>query len=311
MRLQGKRSGFHLKQRQKDAIFVFLMVLIPLAHFCVFWISTNLNAILMAFKTPNSDEFTLINFERFWNLLTEDRSSLLNSLTNTIVLFIVGTFVNLPLVMFLSYVLFKKIAGYKIFRVIFYLPVILGGSVTAALYRYMVSNGGPVEVVLDWLGVEYNKQLGLLGNPDTVFMMIIIYTIWTAVGTNMIMLSGAMHRIPEDIFESARIDGVGFFREFFQIIVPLIWPTVTTMLIFGVAGMFSTSTASMLLAPGTPEASTIGWYITRYTMAAGNGLGKEVYNYPAAVGLVFTLIGTPLVLFTKWICEKIARNVEY
>lgn len=291
--------------------FVAMMLLLPALQFVVFWIVPNFNSIMMAFRNPGSDGFTLINFERFWMLLTEENSSVAPSIKNTVILFISTNFVNLPIVMFLSFVLFKKIPGYKVFRVIFYLPSILGSSVTAALYRYVVSNKGPVEHILNWLGVEYSKQLGLLGNPETAFLMIIIYCLWTGVGVNMIMLNGAMARIPEDIFESARIDGVGFWREFFQIVCPLIWPTVTTLLVFGMSGIFTSYGATMLLAPNTPEASTIGWYITRFTMSAGSGLTGEILNYPAAVGLIFTAISFPLIMFTKWLCDKITNTVEY
>ena len=268
-------------KQQRDKRFVAMMLLLPILQFVVFWIVPNINSILMAFRSPGNDGFTLINFQRFWLLLTEENSSVAPSIKNTIILFICTNFVNLPIVMFLSFVLFKKIPGYKVFRVIFYLPSILGASVTAALYRYVVSNKGPVELVLNWLGVEYSKQLGLLGNPETTFLMVIIYCLWTGVGVNMIMLNGAMSRIPEDIFESARIDGVGFWREFFSIVCPLIWPTVTTLLVFGMSGIFTSYGATMLLAPNTPEASTIGWYIVRFTTAAGTGVTNEVLNYPA------------------------------
>ena len=161
-------------KRQRDTAFVILMLSLPVLQFILFWIVPNFNSILMAFQNPGSDGFTLINFKRFWTLLTEDNSSVAPSIKNTVTLFVCTNFVNLTVVMFLSFVLFKKVPGYKLFRVIFYLPSILGASVTAALYRYVVSNDGPVEMLLDLLGVEYSKQLGLLGNPETTFLMIII-----------------------------------------------------------------------------------------------------------------------------------------
>lgn len=300
-----------MSKRQRDMVFIIMMLAPPIIQFIIFWIVPNFNSILMAFQHPDSSTFTMVNFQRFWREAQDPLGSVIPSLRNTIILFIFTNFINLPIVIFMSYLLFKKIYGYKFFRVIFYTPAILGASVTAALYRYLVSAKGPVETVLDWLGVEYSKQLGLLGNPETAFLMIIIYSLWTGVGVNMIMLLGAMNRIPEDIFESARIDGVGFWREFFQIVCPLIWPTVTTLLVFGMSGIFTNHAATMLLAPNVTEASTIGWYIIRFTISAGSGVSNEVFNYPAAVGLVFTAVGLPMVLFTKWLCEKIAKNVEY
>lgn len=300
-----------MTKHQKDVRFVWLMLALPILQFIVFWIVPNFNSIIMAFQYPGSDGFTMINFQRFFNELMKEGSVLAPAIKNTIILFLVTNFINLPVVMFLSYVLFKKIPGHGAFRVIFYLPAIIGGSVTAALFRYVVSTNGPVEWVLDLLGVEYSKQLSLLGNGDTAFMMVLIYSLWTGVGLNMIMLTGAMNRIPQDVFESAQLDGVGFWREFIQIVCPLIWPTVTTLLIFGMAGVFTNYSAVMLLTPNIPESSTVGWYIVQYTMSAGTGITNEVYNYPAAVGLIFTFIGLPLVLIVKWLCEHIFTDIEY
>ena len=65
----------------------------------------------------------------------------------------------------------------------------------------------------------------------------------------------------------------------------------------------------MLMTEGEYGTSTIGWYITRYTMAAANG--TDNLNYPAAVGLIFTLIGTPLVLIVKRLLDKVSDAVEY
>lgn len=298
------------EHRKKEIRFIVLMLIIPVLHFLLFWVWPNSKSILMAFQVPGKSGFSLVNFQRFWDELTIKGSTLLPSIKNTLLLFFFGNFINLPIVIFLSYTLHKKIAGYKVFRVIFYLPSILGSSVMGALYRYCVSTGGPLDALLQNIGVEYNRQLGLLGNPDTVFMMIIIYTLWCGVGVNMIMLNGAMSRIPTEVLESARMDGVGFWREFFQIICPLIWPTITTLLVFGMAGIFVNYGATMLLAPDVPEASTVGWYIVRFTMSAGAS-SNEIFNYPAAVGLVFTAIGLPLVLLTKRLCERITAQVEY
>ena len=305
-------GGHHMKQRQKDIIFVCLMLAIPVANFIVYWIVPNYHSIIMGFQKPNGD-FTWDNFTRFWRALTDPAfdDNVKGDLVNTFILFFWGTFVNMPMVLFMSYIMFKKIAGYKIFRVIFYLPSILGATVTAGVFRYFVHSGGPIETLLINMDVPIDAQLGLLGSGETAFTMVIIYSLWTGVGSNLIMYTGAMNRVPTDIFESARIDGVGFWREFFQIVLPLIWPTVTTMLVSGMCGIFTNYAATQLLTPNSPNSSTIGWYIVRHTTAAGNSTTNEVYNYPAAVGLIFTAVGMPMVLGTKWLCEKIARNVEY
>ena len=310
--LKGQQSQY-VKQRRKDLVFVLCMLAIPFANFLVFWLWPNFQSILMAFQLPGKSGFTLYNFERFFGYLASpiDGPTLWRQIGNSFLMFFVGTFVNLPIVLFLSYILFKKVAGYKVFRVLFYLPSIIGGTVMSQIYKAICCVGGPVHVLVEALGIPFDSWAGLLESSETGMTMLIIYTLWTGVGSNMIMFTGAMNRVPQDIFESARLDGIGFFREFFNIIIPLIWPTVTTMVVFSMVGIFSNAGIVLLLCQDNSSCHNIGYYILRYTLHAEQSMDPAGYCYPAAVGLIFTLVNLPLVLGTKALCEKVAKNVEY
>jgi ABC-type sugar transport system permease subunit len=307
--LPRKKHG--LSMHASGLVFVWTMLAIPIVQFIIFWLVPNFDSLLMAFQNPNVDGLTFMNFQRFWHELTLPNSSLVIAIENTLIYFAVHIFIGMPIVVFIAFVLFKNVPGGKFFRVLFYLPSIVGGPVTAGIYRYLVSTGGPVEAVLTWMHIPFDSQLGLLGNPETAFLMCIIYSLWTGVGINMIMFYGALNRIPKEIFESAKMDGAGFWRQFVQIAVPLIWPTITTMLVFLMSSIFTTYSCVMLLCPETRQADMIGWYIVRYTVYTSNAAGDEILNYPAAVGFVFTLIGFPVTLLVKKVCEKISATVEY
>ena len=187
---------------------------------------------------------------------------------------------------------------------------IIGATVTTTLFRALLLEGAPAYNLLKAIGfiTKDMETMGLFANDSTAFLMVIIYSIWTCVGINMILFYGAMRRIPHEIFESADIDGAGFFRQFASLVVPLIWPTITTLIIFSLSGMFITYTTVMILCPTTKSASMIGWYIVHYTTAKNS---HASLNYPAAVGLAFTAVGLPFVLFVRWLLNKISANVEY
>lgn len=314
---QAIKGSHQMIQRRKDLIFVLCMLAVPLANFLVFWLWPNFRSILIAFEVPTIEGFTLFNFERYFKELFDPVTgpTMWKEIDNSFIMFFVGTFVNLPLVLFMSYIMFKKVAGYKVFRVLFYLPSIIGGTVMSQIYKSMLMVDGPIDQVLAWLHVplsETTQFTGLIGSPETGMLMMIIYTLWTGVGTNMIMFTGAMNRVPQDIFESARIDGVGFFREFFNIILPLIWPTVTTMVVFSMVGIFSNAGIVMLLCPDNSSCWNVGYRILRYTLGANETVTKiDGFNYPAAVGLIFTLVNLPLVFGIKALCDKIGKDVEY
>ena len=301
-------------QRRKDLVFVLCMLAIPLMNFLVFWLWPNFRSLTIAFEVPTIEGFTFFNFERFFDELSNEYTGpvLWKQIDNSFIMFFVGTFVNLPLVLFMSYIMFKKVAGYKVFRVLFYLPSIIGGTVMSQIFKSILSVKGPIHGLLVDAGVQFDQYAGLIGGKETGMLMMIIYTLWTGVGTNMIMFSGAMNRVPQDIFESARIDGIGFFREFFNIILPLIWPTVTTMVVFSMVGIFSNAGLVMLLCPDNSACHNIGYYILRFTLGANNTVSVyDGFSYPAAVGLIFTMVNLPLVFGTKWLCDSVGKNVEY
>lgn len=305
------------RQRRKRLVFVLCMLAVPFLHFLIFWLWPNFRSILIAFQLPGKEELTLFNFERFFEELSSDITGprIWKMIDNSFIMFFVNTFVSLPMVLFLSYILFKRVRGYKVFRVLFYLPSILGGTVMTQIYRSLLMTDGPIEKLLDALNITLSDTTGyagLLGSPETGMFMMIIYTLWTGVGVNMIMFTGAMNRVPQDIFESARIDGIGFFREFFNIILPLIWPTVTTMVVFSMVGIFSNAGLVMLLAPDNDATWNIGYYILKYTLGANTTVTRiDGFSYPAAIGLIFTLVNVPLVFGVKALCDRISKNVTY
>lgn len=305
----------HLKRRTSEILFIIAMLSLPVIQFIIFWVFPNFNSILMGFQKSNG-EFTWANFEKFWTQLTtvdpifEKPNEIVYAIKNSLIYFAVSIFICTPIVIFMSYVLFKKVPAHGVFKVIFYLPSIIGGTVLTTLFRFLFIKDGPIFQLLDQMGwlTEDMQMFGLLESESTAFLMVIIYSIWTCVGINMIMFHGAMKRIPQEIFESAEIDGVGFFRQFTDIVVPLIWPTISTLIVFSLSGMFVSYGAVMILCPDVKEASMIGWYIVHYTTATDS---QASLNYPAAVGLIFTVVGLPFVLFVRWLLNKISANVEY
>ena len=107
------RKGGKLKQRRKNLIFVLCMLAIPFANFLVFWLWPNFRSILIAFEVPTIEGYTLFNFERFFKELSSDVMGprIWKMIDNSFLMFFVNTFVSLPMVLFMSYVLFKKVAG--------------------------------------------------------------------------------------------------------------------------------------------------------------------------------------------------------
>ena len=299
-----KKNGFtKLKFRKK--IFIVGMLSIAIANFLVFWLYVNFNTILMGFQVPKKSgiEWSMENFTRFFREVKISDFQLGLAVKNSILLFVAGTIVSLPLSILFSYYLYKQVPLSGAFRVVFFLPSIISAAVLVTLFKYIVLPSGPLNEILSFLS---GKEIAIEWVTDEKYSMltILFYTVWTGFGGNIVLLTGAIYRIPEDVIEYGKLEGINMTQELFRIVVPLIWPTLSTLIICNTAGLFTASGPVLLFTEGQFKTMTLGYFIFDKVQAGQ-------YYYPAAIGLVFTFIGVPLTLFIKWLCGKIFEDVEY
>ncbi|MBO5481562.1 MAG: sugar ABC transporter permease [Clostridia bacterium] len=282
--------------------FLFSMLTVQVVNFFVFYVCVNFESIMLAFKLPNGT-FSLRNFEWVFQDFVKEDSVMVEALINTLTCFFVDYVIMYMVALFLSYFLYKKIAGYKFFRVMFYIPSILSAVIMTTIFKTIIGPSGPVYQMLETIsGTEPPEFFA-----DSRYAMnaIIIYNCWVGFGGGTIILTGAMSRIPRDVLEAGLVDGISPVRELFSMIIPMVWPTISTQLITGLAGIFSASGPILLLTNGEYKTMTISFYIfdqvNRY----------NAYNEASAIGFIYTLIGIPIVLGGRWLCGRIQEDVEY
>ena len=218
-------SGY-TRMEKKNFKFVALLLIFPVLQFLVFYVYINFSSFVLAF-TDRFGNFDLKYMEIiFKEFARTDGSSLWIYLFRSVGQWLISTCINFPITILFTYVLFKHVKGEMFFRVLFYLPNIIGTVVFASLYYYVVAADGPLLTILNVLNIPISDELqkfGLLDYGDTALSSVIVFGVWLALGGNTIVLTGAMTRIPEEIFESGRLEGIGVWREFFQMVCPLIW----------------------------------------------------------------------------------------
>ena len=287
--------------RKWDIIFVIAMLAIPVIHFCVFWIYINANSIMMAFQIPSGkwswDSFRAV----FMNIKAGEgvgNDSLVLAIRNTLIFFFTNLLI-IPFHILIAYFLYRRIKGFKVFQIIFYLPAIVSGVAVTEMFRQFIAPDGPLGVMLTNMGVETIPHF--LANSDYAIWTILVYTLWLGWGGHMLLLGGALARVPVEILESARVDGITTPKEIVYMICPLIWPTVSTLLILQMTTLFSASGPILLFTGGDFKTTTLGFWIFAKVKYGGSAM----YNQVAAAGLLFTLIGMPLILGARWLIEKI------
>ena len=135
--------------------------------------------------------------------------------------------------------------------------------------------------------------------------MIWIFCVWAGIGYDVILLTAGMSRIPRDILESCKMDGVPSFWEFIRIVIPLTWSTVTTLFIFGMMSVFTVFLQPWYLAPKVNTTWTIG---TNIYFASKGG---RALNAPAALGLFYSVIGAPIIVGVRALLNKFFGEVSY
>lgn len=301
-------------KKRQDLIFITLMLIIPIAHFLLFWVYVNYRSIGIAFKDPLMDEFSMINFERFFSAWKRDFAedgTLKVAVANTLISTLITVAVNIPLVVFTSFILFKKFFGHMFYRIVFYLPGIIGGVVLVTMTTYLLDATGPIVSLGKAIGVNWSfdvLQSGLLGNPDSARPTFFITSVSIS-GATVLLITGALNRIPQDLFDSGKLDGIGIFREFYYMALPLVWSTVGIMWIMAFAGGWGEYNRTLLLTGGAHKTTTFGFFMVSHTLSATTG--NESFNYPAAVGLLLTFVVAPVTLLLRWLSNKLVEPVEF
>ena len=295
-------KGNGLKKNKRK--FVFIMLAIPCIHWLVFWLYININSILFAFKLP-AGGWSLNNFVMFWDSLTARGGEINIALKNTLAYFLSTVVVVIPFSIFIAYFIYKRIVAYKFFRIIFYLPAIISTVALVGVYKEFIQPWGPLVKIIESIGGKTPVK-GFLGDYNTATGAIVAYCIWTGFAGNMLLFSGAMSRIPLEIIEAEKIEGCGFFAELIHVILPLIWPTISTVLIFTMTGIFTSSGPILLFTEGQFETMTISYWIFNNVYKVGGGS----YNMVSCAGLCFTVAGVPIILFVRWLLDRF-EAVEY
>ncbi|MDR1092678.1 MAG: sugar ABC transporter permease [Clostridiales bacterium] len=290
--------------------FLIAMLALPIAGFTVFYVVQNISSILLAFREVVGFDYesgrevtrwTFGQFQRVFAALKNADSNFRTSLVNTLIYFVVDTAVLLPLPFLLSYFFYKKLAGYKFFRVAIFLPTIISGVAIVTMFKNIIDADGPIVMWAGKLGVEIPA---LLYSDRTATPTIIFYTVWFGINSHVLLFQGAFRRIPQEIVESAQLDGVNAVQELWFILIPLLKSTLSTIVILSVSGIFGAGGPILLFTNGLNNTSTVGFWIYQEVKVYGS------YNMPAAAGLLFTLINLPIVFGVRKLFS-LSEDVEY
>lgn len=306
-----KRKKKLTKGRVMIGVFIAVMLIYPLFRFAIMWGYINIRAIFTSFTrydlmTDSNIFVGLMQYKMVLRRITGDEYTR-RTLITSILYFPVTCFISLPLSIIFSYLLFKKVPGAAVYRVIFYLPSLLPIAVLTMAFKYAFGPSGFVDPILNKMGIT-NLPLWW-GNSTVTPIMVYVYCVWAGLGYNIVLFSGAMSRVPQEILEYNKLEGVGMGRELFGIMIPLVWPTVVTTFIIGMTSVLTVYLQPYFLMDSsqtTPfNTCTISLYIFNNYATEAQG------PYLAAYGLFLTVIFVPFILIARFVMNRFFKEVDY
>lgn len=171
---------------------------------------------------------------------------------------------KLAFALMIAMILNIKIKGIGLFRTLYYLPSILGGSVAiAVVWKILFMRDGAINGLLGKLGIG---AVDWIGSPDTALGTICVLSVWQF-GSSMVLFLAALKQVPQSLYEAAIIDGSNKTQRFFYITLPMITPILFFNLIMQLINAMQEFTSAFIITGGGPMKSTYVLGMKLYTDA--------------------------------------------
>jgi len=189
----------------------------------------------------------------------------------------------------------------KIVQSVTYLPHFLSWVVVGTILRLWMSDTGFLTTVAFNLGLV-NSRSNMLANPDYFWGISVISEIWKSFGWNSIIFLAGIASIDQEMYEAARIDGAGKFRQILNITLPALAPVTSLMLILAISGLFAANFEQIFVlrnAVNVTRSEIIDTFVYSQAFAANR------YDLATAVGLLRSVLAAALLLFANITCKKL------
>lgn len=208
---------------------------------------------------------------------------------NNIIFFVSTISIQAIIGLLLAVLLKMKLPGSNFFKAIYFMPIAMATSIVTAIFRIILNPSvGSLNTFLRSIGLDF-LAVSWLGDKRYALIAIIVVNVFQWMGFSMITYYASLMALPEEIYESARLDGAGFFRTLFSITVPMLRGTTNVLIILGIVGSLKTFDIVKLLTDGGPGRTTTFLNTYLYEKAFDNFQAGEAASIGVAI-LVIALV---------------------
>ena len=236
-----------------------------LVGFIGMWLIPAIISIYYSFTDFNLlNDPKIIGFANYARAFTQDET-FVQTLKVTFLYVLILVPLRLAFALFVAMLLNKKHKGLGLYRTLYYVPSIIGGSIAVSVvWKQIFGNKGVVMTLLSVFGIH--QATSFLGNPKTALSVIILMGVWQF-GSSMLIFLSALKQIPYTLYESAMVDGAKPSYTFFRITLPMLTPTIFFNLILQIINGFRVFTESYVITDGGPLDSTLSYVLYLYRRA--------------------------------------------
>ena len=228
-------------------------------------------------------------------LLFED-ARLWEALLHTLIFTVIALPLELLLGLAMAQLFLERLPGRQIFVALLVLPVVVSPIVSGATWSLMFNHRfGPINQIIGWI---WGEELTLLWSisPHLVYPAILVAEVWQWTPFMFLLLLAALANVDKSQLEAAAIDGAGWLRTFFKIVLPAIWPVMAIAILIRGLDLFRLFDIVWALTKGGPGTMTETISIFTYV----KGFQQFETSYTAAVAfLVIILLSVVVMLALK------------
>lgn len=227
----------------------------------------------------------------------------ISSIKNVFLYVVWSVFTQIPIGFFIAIVLGRLRTATRFFKAVFFFPLILPATSVFLMWNFIFfpTDSGALNHLLITLGLSDLTRTWLV-DENTAFGIVILVTTWSSFGYYMTIGLAALAGIPDEVHDSAKMDGAAGFRKLVYITLPMIWESIKISVVFVITGVLKIFDIIFVMTNGGPNGSTQVPATLMYEEAfkyGHYGLGSAISTVIFAISLLLTVISLKLMQWKK------------
>nr|WP_145402036.1 sugar ABC transporter permease [Paenibacillus xylanexedens] len=251
---------------------------------------------LSLFQSNGFSEKVFVGFNNYIELFTnsELKRQFLNALKNNAILVVLNVGLLIPIQLYFAYVIYTRVKGYRFFQTMIFAPQFITTSVIVFLATLVFDqNIGIFNEFLQLIGLGEHAR-NWLGVPGYEVLTLFIMNAWAGVGFSMIYFVAAMKMLSDEVMEASYLDGAGYWRRFFSVIIPQIRSSIVNIAMISYIAAMTLFDFSYLMGGvsgginNSMDVMTLFFY--RITFGTNGAMGGTVSTNSVGMGTTIAVV---------------------